>query len=394
MSRILPICLLLLALSFSGTNAKDLICNSKADITNVRSGAGTNNPIAFTLGNMAEVEVLETETDSQGREWAKIAFREDGQLSEPEYGYVLRSSVGLSCGKPAQPDMARENSARSDKLEALKQKAAEGDVKAQLRLSRALESGGTLRGLGEVQKDEAEALVWLERAAENNDEWAQEYLSRKYLLGSGVDKDTTKALFWNRRAKATGGDAQSQFELAGMYVLAEGVPQDLAKAEVWFNKAADQGHEGATNTLIKMRRASMADSSEEQTAPPVDSASEADAKTALGILDTTAKLLDVFVNPPNSDGPSGGSSSSGSEPLTNWKLTCSIQCEGQSDRGDPLSLDVEINAANRYEAGEILRKSEQVVSYCKSFPYYHPDDPASANDGGASPGLPDCKDRY
>ena len=61
-----------------------------------------------------------------------------------------------------------------------------------------------------------------------------------YQLGKGAPQDNAKAVKWYRKA-ADQGDARAQWHLGLMYHLGEGVPQDNAEAVKWFRKAADQG---------------------------------------------------------------------------------------------------------------------------------------------------------
>ncbi len=51
------------------------------------------------------------------------------------------------------------------------------------------------------------------------------------------------------KAKAAGGDAESQFELGRLYDRGETVPQNSAEAAKWFRKAAEQGHAKAQYNL-------------------------------------------------------------------------------------------------------------------------------------------------
>lgn len=48
---------------------------------------------------------------------------------------------------------------------------------------------------------------------------------------------------------ATSGDAQAQFEVARAYAAGTGVPKDSAKAVEWYRRAADQGHVWAQDAL-------------------------------------------------------------------------------------------------------------------------------------------------
>ncbi len=59
--------------------------------------------------------------------------------------------------------------------------------------------------------------------------------------GQGVTKDEAEAVKWVRKA-ADQGHADAQLLLGGMYANGRGVTKDEAEAVKWYRKAADQGH--------------------------------------------------------------------------------------------------------------------------------------------------------
>lgn len=108
-----------------------------------------------------------------------------------------------------------------------------------------------------VLKNDAEAIKWFRKAAEQSDAdshygaafgvvTAQFYLGLMYVQGWGVPQDFPEAVKWYRMA-AERGHALSQHVLGLMYRAgALGVvPQDLVQAYAWFNIAATQGNEDA-----------------------------------------------------------------------------------------------------------------------------------------------------
>ena len=60
-----------------------------------------------------------------------------------------------------------------------------------------------------------------------------------YAEGQGVPQDDAKAVKWYRKA-AEQGYAKAQLSLGLAYGLGQGVPQDLAQAHMWFNLAASR----------------------------------------------------------------------------------------------------------------------------------------------------------
>jgi len=99
-----------------------------------------------------------------------------------------------------------------------------------------------------VQQDYKQALYWFQKAAEQGNAAAQNYLGVMYDQGSGVPKDSTEAVRWYRKA-AEQGYAVAQFNLGWMYDEGRGVHQDNVQAAYWYRKAADQGDANAQINL-------------------------------------------------------------------------------------------------------------------------------------------------
>ena len=91
-----------------------------------------------------------------------------------------------------------------------------------------------------VKQNDAEAVKWFRKAAEQGDVEAQTILGACYYSGSGVEQDYAKAVEWCRKA-AEQGLAAAQNMLGDCYYYGNGVEQDYAKAVEWYRKAAEQG---------------------------------------------------------------------------------------------------------------------------------------------------------
>ena len=104
------------------------------------------------------------------------------------------------------------------------------------------------QGLG---RDDAEALRWYRKAAEQGNAYAQMDLGSMYLDGRGVGQDPAEADRWFKRAldwlqdAAERGEAIAQWRLAVMYANALGVEWDDGKAVDWARRAALQGFRAA-----------------------------------------------------------------------------------------------------------------------------------------------------
>src|SRR6266571_6010093 len=129
------------------------------------------------------------------------------------------------------PDQA---SARKRAIADLKEVAYAGNVNAQVQL-------GVIYLTGDgVRKDDAEAVKWLRKAADQDNPVAERFLAEMYFKGRGVPADNAEAAKWLRLA-AEQGDPQSQHNLAVLYTQGLGVPRNLKEAVKWMRKAAEQG---------------------------------------------------------------------------------------------------------------------------------------------------------
>jgi len=102
-------------------------------------------------------------------------------------------------------------------------------------------------GIG-VSKDEAEAVKWIRKAAEQGNAVGQGRLGNCYAQGMGVPQDDAEAVKLLRLA-AEQGDADGQFFLGVCYSQGKGVSEDMEEAVMWFRKAAEQGFVPAQSML-------------------------------------------------------------------------------------------------------------------------------------------------
>jgi len=99
------------------------------------------------------------------------------------------------------------------------------------------------KGRGVTQND-AKALRWFRRAADQDHAAAQSNLGLLYAEGRGVARNDAEAAKWFRRA-ADQGLVEAQIILGLMYVKGQGVAQSYLLAHMWLNLAAAQGEAGA-----------------------------------------------------------------------------------------------------------------------------------------------------
>lgn len=91
-----------------------------------------------------------------------------------------------------------------------------------------------------VEKNTAQFVFWLEKAAARGVPFAQRCLGELYRDGDSVKKDPARAAEWFRRAVMT-GDVPARHELGFAYLHGRGVPVNPAEAMVLLTAAADAG---------------------------------------------------------------------------------------------------------------------------------------------------------
>jgi TPR repeat protein len=147
---------------------------------------------------------------------------------------ALAAALLLQPGGMVLAQSSGQASAKQKAFADLKEMAAAGDVKSQVLLGLAYLTGDGVR------KDDAEAVKWLRKAADQDNAAGERYLAEMYFKGRGVPADNAEAAKWLRLA-AEQGDAQSQHNLAVLYTQGLGVPRNLKEALKWMRKSAEQG---------------------------------------------------------------------------------------------------------------------------------------------------------
>lgn len=93
----------------------------------------------------------------------------------------------------------------------------------------------------EVPRSDAEALHWYQLAANQGDPNAEDALGLIYFYGEGVPKDDAAAVRWFRKA-SDNGYPPAQLDLAWMYRYGRGVQRDRSAANRLLREAADHGY--------------------------------------------------------------------------------------------------------------------------------------------------------
>jgi len=115
---------------------------------------------------------------------------------------------------------------------AQKAKAMIGDPKAQYALAVALARGDGL------PEDDAAALEWFRKAAEQGHVKACLTMSRLYFTGDGVPQDDRLGAEWLKRA-AEGGSSFAQAMTGLLYLGGIGVKQDTNEALHWLSQSKE-----------------------------------------------------------------------------------------------------------------------------------------------------------
>lgn len=160
--------------------------------------------------------------------------------------YLLDMDITALVKRSAKPALAAvaskpasTGSARSDIVTPeLITRAEAGDPRSQYQLGMFYKTGGA------ASKNYAEALKWLERAANGGEVNARYTLGLMYKNGTGALQNFELAFKWFELA-ASQNHAQAQYNVALMHKNGIGVPVNIVKAYMWANLASAQGLSGA-----------------------------------------------------------------------------------------------------------------------------------------------------
>ncbi|KAI9204480.1 uncharacterized protein BJ171DRAFT_442537 [Polychytrium aggregatum] len=103
----------------------------------------------------------------------------------------------------------------------------------------------------QLERDHANAVAYLKRAARRRHPAAQNLLGHCYRLGHGVKQDTKKAFKCFQKAAAQ-GNMDAEFNLASSYYHGVGTSKSLDDAELWCQRAARHGHKDAEESLMAL----------------------------------------------------------------------------------------------------------------------------------------------
>lgn len=150
-----------------------------------------------------------------------------------------KADSGTDSAVGQRPELSPEASFAQAKLE-----AAGGDPKKLLALANCY-----LIGYG-TERDPAEAARLHKLGAEKGDAFCQSCYGRDLLYGVGVKKDVAAGIIWLRKA-ADQNQCDAEYALHMLYEDDEDIKADLPEARRWLLLAAEHGHHGARADLAE-----------------------------------------------------------------------------------------------------------------------------------------------
>lgn len=149
---------------------------------------------------------------------------------------------------PQAAGMHLTQAMRNDGGLQLPARAIAGDAQPQFEL-------GVRYLMGEgAPRDRAEALKWLEMAANGGHAGARYNLGIMYRTGFGVARDDALAHRWFDLA-ARQNHADAQYQIALLHKEGKAIPLDVVKSYAWAHISAMQGHIGAIVLRENLRHA-------------------------------------------------------------------------------------------------------------------------------------------
>jgi TPR repeat protein len=102
-----------------------------------------------------------------------------------------------------------------------------------------------------MKEDDAKAFEWFSKAAAQGDSESQYKVGYMYTFGFGPKNESDpdlKAAEWYFKA-AGQNHVEAQYSLGLMFLAGKGVVSSKDEAYKWIKRAADQGHDGAKESL-------------------------------------------------------------------------------------------------------------------------------------------------
>ncbi len=225
---------------------------SDADfLHSIRKAADCGDPIAqFKLGSMYSEGSAIDRNDAEAAKWYLKAAEQD----HIEAQFILGMMYERGDGVPRDDDQSYkwiEKAARQGYARARVMLESDKWVNYLQARKPAEETPDSSAGSGPaVSKEQIDKYL---QKAGDGDVDAQYNLGIIYYHGEGIPKDFAQAMIWFQKA-AEQDDADAQYNLGFMYGRGEGVKKSHGQSFEWFKKAAALGHAGAQEILAKMQK--------------------------------------------------------------------------------------------------------------------------------------------
>ena len=176
------------------------------------------------MANLTEQETVQIKTRFQ--EFLKLAEQGDAMAQ-----YIVAATSLTAIGADYLSAIGIDKN-DSQAIKWLEKSAEQGVAQAQFFLAMQLMDET-------VKQDNVQGIKWLEKAAEQGDAPAQSVLGKYYYDGFLVKQDDILAFQWIEKA-AIQGFAEAQVRLALCYFEGKGVEKSVAIAFDWIEKASEQ----------------------------------------------------------------------------------------------------------------------------------------------------------
>ena len=139
------------------------------------------------------------------------------------------------------------NDLTTTQIEALTDKANNGELQAQAKLAEYF-----YKGKG-IKQDYAKAAFWYKKLAESEVAQAQLTLAMMYIQGNGVAQNDKEAIKWLVRA-AEQLFPEAQYLLGLAYAEGHGVTKNLAEAYMWYEISAAMDYKHAVEARAALAK--------------------------------------------------------------------------------------------------------------------------------------------
>ena len=180
-------------------------------------------------------------SSSSGSSSSSSSNRRSSSSGMPGSMPSVDSDDGPQSIESTRTETIRVRETEAETAQRILREAAQGQPEAMWNAGRLLFTGG----YGGVARNDAQAIVWISKAAAAGHPEAATALGESYLFGHGMGKDATQAARW-LKAGAEGGVARAQLQYGFMLFRGDGgLTADRSAAASWLMKSSQGGEKHA-----------------------------------------------------------------------------------------------------------------------------------------------------